>query len=97
MRGLPRQPGFGLSAARFREKLEVKTGTLEAGDALVICTDGLTEAMDAGGRLYGLDRLEALLCGTQDDDLRGAILADVTAFAESSGLQDDLTLLISRR
>ena len=89
--------GIGLSATRFREKLDVKTGTLEAGDALVICTDGLTEAMDAGGRLYGLDRLEALLGGTQDDDLRGAILADVTAFAESSGLQDDLTLLIIRR
>ena len=88
--------GIGLSAARFRDKLEVKAGTLEAGDALVICTDGLTEAMDAGGRLYGLDRLEALLRGTQDD-LRGAILADVTAFAESSGLQDDLTLLIIRR
>ena len=89
--------GIGLSAARFREKLEVKTGKLEAGDALVLCTDGLTEAMDAAGRLYGLDRLEALLSGTQDDDLRGAILADVTAFAESSGLQDDLTLLIIRR
>jgi len=88
--------GIGLSAARFREKLEVREGTLAEGDALVICTDGLTEAMDAGGRLYGLDRLEALLRGTQDD-LRGAILADVTAFAESSGLQDDLTLLIIRR
>ncbi|HZU53206.1 MAG TPA: SpoIIE family protein phosphatase [Holophagaceae bacterium] len=88
--------GIGLSAARFREKLEVRTGTLAEGDALVLCTDGLTEAMDAGGRLYGLDRLEALLGGTQDD-LRGAILADVTAFAESSGLQDDLTLLIIRR
>lgn len=89
--------GIGLTASRFRDKLEVKAGTLEAGDALVICTDGLTEAMDAGGRLYGLDRLEALLRGTEDDDLRGAILGDVTAFAESSGLQDDLTLLIIRR
>lgn len=88
--------GIGLSAARFREKLEVHEGALAEGDALVLCTDGLTEAMDAGGRLYGLDRLEALLGGTQDD-LRGAILADVTAFAESSGLQDDLTLLIIRR
>lgn len=88
--------GIGLSAERFREKLEIHTGTIQEGDALVICTDGLTEAMDAGGRLYGLDRLAALLGGT-DDDLRGAILADVTAFAEASGLQDDLTLVIIRR
>ncbi len=88
--------GIGLSAERFREKLEIHTGTIHEGDALVICTDGLTEAMDAGGRLYGLDRLIALMEGVEDD-LRGAILADVTAFAESSGLQDDLTLLILRR
>lgn len=88
--------GIGLSLAQFAANLETSEGELRPGDALVLCTDGLTEAMDAGGRLYGLDRLEALLRGTRDD-LRGAILADVTAFAESSGLQDDLTLMILRR
>ena len=88
--------GIGLSPTRFEALIETCRGALAPGDALVLCTDGLTEAMDAGGRLYGLDRLAALLAGTEDD-LRGAILADVTAFAEDVGLQDDLTLLILRR
>ncbi|MBS1767820.1 MAG: SpoIIE family protein phosphatase [Acidobacteria bacterium] len=88
--------GIGLSARQFGGALEVCEDQLAEGDALILFTDGLTEAMDAGGRLYGLDRLEALLEGPEDD-LRVAILADVTAFAESAGLQDDLTLMILRR
>ena len=88
--------GIGLSAHRFGGMLEVCEGELQEGDALVLCTDGLTEAMDAGGKLYGLDRLAALLEGTEGD-LRSAILADVTAFSESTGLHDDLTLMILRR
>ena len=88
--------GIGLSATRFRQKVEAREGNLDEGDALIICTDGLTEAMDAEGKLYGLERLMALMQSARGD-LRGVILADVTAFAEPRGLQDDLTLLIIRR
>jgi phosphoserine phosphatase RsbU/P len=34
---------------------------LEHGDTLVLYTDGITEARDAGGRLFGLDRLREFL------------------------------------
>ena len=76
--------------------LEVRVCDFAEDDALVLCTDGHTEAMDAAGSLCGLDRPSALLTAAKED-LRGAILADVTTFTESMGLQDDLMLLIIRR
>ncbi|HJW09658.1 MAG TPA: SpoIIE family protein phosphatase [Holophagaceae bacterium] len=88
--------GIGMTDHGFMERVELCEGTLAPGDALVIFTDGLTEAMDVQDQLYGQDRLEALL-KLPVDDPRGNILADVLRFAEGRGLSDDLTLLVLGR
>jgi sigma-B regulation protein RsbU (phosphoserine phosphatase) len=52
--------GFALGvidSPLFEEMLEVQTVDLHSGDRLLIFTDGLTEAMNAKGEEFGMDRI----------------------------------------
>ena len=73
--------------------------TLAHGDALVLYTDGVVEAANAEGVLYGDERLHASLLGggkrpavIAEDILRG-----VDAHAAGGPVNDDLTLFICQR
>jgi serine phosphatase RsbU (regulator of sigma subunit) len=72
---------------------------LHAGATVAIYTDGLTEARDPAGELFGLDRLEASLerCRTRPvrDTLDG-VWSDVAAFRGEAAATDDATLLLAR-
>jgi sigma-B regulation protein RsbU (phosphoserine phosphatase) len=72
---------------------------LAPGDSLVAFTDGVTEAQNAKGELFGEPRLERLL-GTIHregvDELRRRIVDEVDRYRESSD-QDDVTVLVLRR
>jgi PAS domain S-box-containing protein len=66
----------------------------EAGDVFVFYSDGVTEASDAGGELFGADRLMACVRmngNLAPDALVDAIRAAVVGFAGSDRLTDDLT------
>jgi serine phosphatase RsbU (regulator of sigma subunit) len=74
--------------------------TLGPADALVMHTDGVTEARDPNGGFYGDDRLRELLrsvAGRPATEIVDAIVADVTAFRAGAEAFDDLTLLVVRR
>src|SRR2546425_3548943 len=69
---------------------------LEAGDRLVLLTDGITEAENAGGEEFGEDRLTRLLVENRRlpaDELKRVLLDAVASFA-AHGFQDDATLVI---
>jgi sigma-B regulation protein RsbU (phosphoserine phosphatase) len=69
---------------------------LEPGDRLVAYTDGVTEAEDAGGELFGEDRLRAVLdaCGRHDAaGLVGVVREAVGRFSTGVPPSDDVTLL----
>ena len=73
--------------------------TMAPGDALVLYTDGVTEAMDEEQRCYGNDRLEALVGSMGDVEpaqAAAAIEADVRAFAGAAEQADDITILVLR-
>ncbi len=72
---------------------------LRPGDCLVLFTDGVSEAMDPGGREYGEERLEAVLrqsIQASAAELVAAIHQDVLRHAASAQQSDDITLMVVR-
>jgi len=63
---------------------------LGAGDTLMLMSDGVVEAQDAEGKLFGFERIGGLL--------RGKITAaGLAAAAQSFGQEDDITVLTVAR
>lgn len=74
--------------------------TIGPGDAIVLHTDGITEARAPDGGFYSEERYRALLAGLTGSTAAGivdAILADVATFRSGAEASDDLTLLVVRR
>ena len=73
---------------------------LDKGDALVMFTDGVTEAMNPNFEEFGDNRLKDTL---EDVTLLGcqkiidAVKADVASFTDGAEQSDDITLLAFRR
>jgi sigma-B regulation protein RsbU (phosphoserine phosphatase) len=67
--------------------------TLEAGDALVLFTDGVTEGRRGAG-FYGAERLTDVVDAHRGDaaEVTGAILADVLAY-QSGNARDDIAVV----
>lgn len=72
---------------------------LAPGDSLCLATDGISEAMNEQGELYGVERLDALLeqtHGLGPDSLVAAVREDVRRHVGTAEPSDDLTLLVVR-
>lgn len=71
--------------------------TLQRGEKLFLYTDGVTEAMNKKGKLYGDSRLVDFINTSSDDlsqsDLIAAVKADVDRFADGAEQADDITML----
>jgi adenylate cyclase len=74
--------------------------SLARGDLLCALTDGVTEAMNERGELYGAQRLERLLgsmaAGATPAEKNAAVIDDVKRFVGEAAASDDLTLLALR-
>jgi sigma-B regulation protein RsbU (phosphoserine phosphatase) len=69
------------------------------GSSFVLCTDGVTEAMDLDGNCYGIERLEAAMAGPASEaaELGRRILADVDRHTAGVSASDDICLVCVRR
>ena len=74
---------------------ESKSFDLDPGSSITLYTDGVIEAKDASGHLFGIQRLLKII-GQQPND-PGAIVRNITRsvdrFTTTEGRSDDLTLL----
>lgn len=69
-----------------------------AGDALLLFSDGITEALDAQGREYGDDRLRALwaaLGARSAPAVIGGVFEAVEAFRGRAVQSDDMTIVVA--
>jgi sigma-B regulation protein RsbU (phosphoserine phosphatase) len=76
------------------------TVRLAVGQSLVLHTNGITQAENAAGQFYGLDRLMVQLQlhgAAEPESILVAVMADVKDHLDGLPLQDDLTLLIIKR
>jgi sigma-B regulation protein RsbU (phosphoserine phosphatase) len=73
---------------------------LEPGDVLMLYTDGLTEAFDAGQEMFGRQRLADILQVNRHKpagELMQAIDFAITAFVGDTPQSDDFTLVVAKR
>lgn len=77
----------------------VEEGRLAGGDALLLYSDGISEARSPGGEPFGWERLVGLTGAGQDRaaGLLASVLRGVEAFAGGGPALDDQTLLVARR
>lgn len=75
---------------------EMQTTTLKPGSALFLYTDGLTEARNVQGKLFGRERVMQMIAESGSTDPKQLIetaIAEVKRFSENTEQSDDLTLL----
>jgi sigma-B regulation protein RsbU (phosphoserine phosphatase) len=69
----------------------------EIGDALVFVSDGILDAENAEGEMYGNERLAAVIVAHRDQlarEIADAILADVGRFQGTHDRFDDETIIV---
>ncbi len=90
--------GFPLGMFPGVEYEEFSVAT-QPGDAFVFVSDGITDAENAQGEMYGTDRLTTFLCSHRSlpaVEIADAIFADVARFQGGKDRFDDETILVLR-
>ncbi len=71
----------------------------QPGDAVVFVSDGILDAENEKGEMYGEERLASLLCSSRElpaQHIASAILSDVTQFQGAQDRFDDETIIVLR-
>lgn len=89
-----RLPG---ASERFGDVLEEHTRPLHPGDAYVLYTDGITEAMNESGDLFSDEALARVVASQYHLDaagIRERVVRDVKRFVGEAEPHDDMTMII---
>lgn len=88
------------SSEVFEERLEEGQLELSENDLILLFTDGITEAADSAGELYGENRLLELIPHLKDLDAKSIVeevFNNVHRFRGKGGtLSDDITIMVMR-
>jgi sigma-B regulation protein RsbU (phosphoserine phosphatase) len=91
VRGMP----LGLIPSMDYEEKEI---ALDAGEGALFYSDGLVEARDSQGEMFGFPRLRALIAEHGEErSLETVLLKELERFTGEGWEEDDITLLTLRR
>jgi phosphoserine phosphatase RsbU/P len=76
--------------------------SMEPGDVVLLCSDGLTEAVDGEGREFGDEGVRmavgrAAASNASALAIRESIIADLATFVGDAPQHDDITIVVVRR
>jgi serine phosphatase RsbU (regulator of sigma subunit) len=77
-----------------------KSVNLQPGDGVVLYTDGITEAENLQGELYGLERLCTVIAQQWSESaeaIKNAVVDDVLRHIDTQTVYDDITLLVLKQ
>jgi sigma-B regulation protein RsbU (phosphoserine phosphatase) len=98
-RAEPLEKGGMVLGADLGEDYEQADVPLRRGDLLVLYTDGVTEALNDKGEIFGLKRLLHLVRRVGDagaDEIVKRVFATVREFAAGAPQSDDISLIVLR-
>jgi CheY-like chemotaxis protein len=78
---------------RLRADEPVDVVAIEQGDRVFLYTDGVIEATDIHGRIYGQSRLEAVIRQGAAEEAFDHLVEDIAAFGIGKEQDDDITLV----
>jgi sigma-B regulation protein RsbU (phosphoserine phosphatase) len=88
-----------LLGIRKRADFSEATVKMEIGDVVVFYTDGVTEARNSAGEMFGTSRLAAAVAERRAHDAEhvvDGVLAALDRFAEGTPRDDDLTVVVMK-
>lgn len=107
--GLPNgyiiSPGTGIKAQLLSSELplgimdnnkltiHMTTIAVEPGDKIVVFSDGVTEAANGSGELFGEDKIKNILGGFTDGSMLETLVASLKTYTQHTELSDDTTIL----
>jgi sigma-B regulation protein RsbU (phosphoserine phosphatase) len=90
--------GRGMPLGVFRSvDFDMQRRSLTAGQTIFVGTDGIWEARNDAGEMFGKDRFKALIRAHADrpaGEVVSAVLDAVTGFHGSGKQEDDITLVV---
>ncbi|RAP35604.1 hypothetical protein DID80_06145 [Candidatus Marinamargulisbacteria bacterium SCGC AAA071-K20] len=88
----------GVFLGMFEDEIyKEKKFQLHSGDRLILYTDGIVEANNIEGEIYGLARMKTLLKETADlaiEEVKDLLFKEAEVFSRGQEIKDDQTLII---
>jgi sigma-B regulation protein RsbU (phosphoserine phosphatase) len=69
------------------------------GDLILLCSDGVVEAMNENGEMFGFDRLEQFMAGCDElptTEIVEQLNQEITTFVGKAEQHDDITMVMVR-